>query len=159
MLSKLCPNCGKKIGIGKVCGCRKNDRVGTLSKYSAEIKRFYTTNEWEKARNICISKCFGLDLISLFLEKKIEYGFTVHHIVPLINDYSKRLLQSNLIYLTESHHRLVHMLYDADYQTTVEALKNFSDTAREALAYPGGISETFDLLKDDRCGSFLFEKL
>lgn len=90
---------------------------------------------------------------------KIEYGFTVHHIVPLINDYSKRLQQSNLIYLTESHHRLIHRLYDAEYQETVEALKTFSELAREALATPGGMLKTFGDLKMNRCGSFLFAKL
>ncbi|WP_296691654.1 hypothetical protein [Ruminococcus sp.] len=156
---KICPRCGAKISTGKACGCYKRDRVNPLSSYSKDVKAFYLTNEWEKARNKCIFACFGLDLISLFIEQKIEYGFTVHHIVPLINDYRLRLQQSNLIYLTEAHHRAVHRLYEAEYQETVEALKTFSELAREALATPGGMLKTFDLLKTNRCGSFLLTKL
>jgi len=159
MLSKICSRCGRKLQVGEACSCYKRDRVNPLGAYNAEIKKFYLTADWEKARNKCISSCFGLDLISLFCEKKIEYGFTVHHIVPLINDYRLRLQQSNLIYLTEAHHRAVHRLYEAEYQETVEALKTFSELAREALATPGGMLKTFDLLKMNRCGSFLFAKL
>ena len=144
---------------GKACDCYKRDRISAASKYSKEIKSFYKTNDWERARNRCINSCFGLDLISFFCERKIEYGYTVHHIVPLVNDYSKRLQQSNLIYLTESHHRLIHKLYEADYQKAIEELQKFSVMAREAFCHPGGISKTFVFLTDDRVGSFLFTKL
>lgn len=159
MISKICPRCGKKVPTGTACGCCKRDRVNPLGDYNADVKAFYLSKEWEKARNKCISACFGLDLISVFCEQKIEYGFTVHHIVPLINDYRLRLQQSNLIYLTEAHHRAIHRLYEAEYQETVEALKTFSKLAREALAAPGGMLKTFDLLRTNRCGSFLFTKL
>lgn len=159
MITKICPRCRAKVPTGQMCGCVKRDRTNPLGEYSAEIKKFYLSDDWNRARNKCIFNCFGLDLISVFVEKKIEYGFTVHHIVPLTKDYSKRLMQSNLIYLTESHHRSIHRLYDAEYQETVEALKTLSEYAREVLGTSGGMPKCFDNLKMNRCGSFLFEKL
>lgn len=159
MISKICTHCGKRIQTGRACSCYKSSKINPLSSYSKEIKAFYLTDEWDSARNMCISSCFGLDIISLFIENKIEYGFTVHHIVPLIKDYSKRLSQSNLIYVTESHHRRLHRLYDAEYYETVEALKTLSEYAREVFESSGGKPKCFDLLKVDRCGNFLFEKL
>lgn len=159
MITKICPRCRAKVPTGQMCGCVKRDRTNPLGEYSAEIKKFYLTDDWIRARNKCISACFGLDIISLFIERKIEYGFTVHHIVPITKDYSKRLIQSNLIYLTESHHRSIHRLYEAEYELTVEMLITISQYAEEVLASSGGISKCFDDFIIDRRYRDIREKL
>lgn len=92
MLSKFCDRCHKRLNIGEQCKC-------TLSKYQKDTEDFYRTSSWLKVRDHCIELCCGLDLYSLFVYKTIEYGRTVHHIVPLKKDESLALEQSNLIYL------------------------------------------------------------
>ena len=72
---------------------------------------FYRSLFWERAREQCISDCCGLDLYALFVQRRIELGGTVHHIMPL-DDYPQlRLEQDNLICISEANHRLVHSLY------------------------------------------------
>ncbi len=135
MLSKFCSRCGRKIPIGSgscKCAAGKQRAPARQGKYTDVDKAFYHTAEWELARDECIRRCFGLDLYSLFVLHRIEYGFTVHHIVPLIDNHSLRKTQSNLIYLTESNHRNIHKLYESDYEGTAELLRSllrrFSDT-------------------------------
>lgn len=126
MISKKCNHCGKQVQIGKSCSCmRKNKYKATVTdKYSVDIKKFYLSSDWHRARNKCISNCYGIDLYSYYVLHRIEYGQTVHHIVPLIDDYSQRISQQNLIYLTESNHRLIHALYQSEYNYTIKLLKS-----------------------------------
>ena len=49
-----------------------------------------------------------MDIISYFEDREIVYGETVHHIVPVKEDWSRRYAVDNLIYLTEQHHQQVH---------------------------------------------------
>lgn len=99
-------------------------KTTATDKYSVDDKKFYLSSEWQKARNKCISNCYGIDLYSYYVLRKIEYGQTVHHIVPILDDYSQRLSQENLIYLTESNHRLIHTLYQSEYNNTCKLLKS-----------------------------------
>lgn len=126
MISKRCNRCGKRVQIGKSCTCMHKNKYKTTAadKYSVDDKKFYLSSEWQKARSKCISSCYGLDLYSYYVLHKIEYGQTVHHIVPLLDDYSQRLSQENLIYLTESNHRLIHALYQSEYNNTCKLLKS-----------------------------------
>lgn len=117
MLSKFCDRCHKRLNIGEQCKC-------TLSKYQKDTEDFYRTSSWLKVRDHCIELCCGLDLYSLFVYKTIEYGRTVHHIVPLKKDESLALEQSNLIYLTDSNHALIHSMYKSgQYKQTIELLR------------------------------------
>ncbi len=146
MISKRCIHCGKRVPVGKRCSCippRKYKPSGSET-YSAQITRFYQTTAWEKARESCIAQCYGLDIYSLFANNRIEYGRTVHHIVPIIDDYSLRLSPDNLIYLTESNHRIIHELYKTDYNRTAELLR--------------GYVKMFKCFCFDRRGSFLSAK-
>ena len=93
------------------------------NKYTKDDKKFYKSSDWLKARDKCIQRCCGIDLYSYFVLHRIEYGQTVHHIVPLLDNYSLRLSQDNLIYLTESNHRTIHKLYESEYLETVKSLR------------------------------------
>lgn len=140
MISKRCIYCGKRVPVGKRCSCippRKYKPSGS-GKYSAEVKRFYQTAAWEKARERCIAECCGLDIYSLFANNRIEYGRTVHHIVPIIDDYSLRLSPDNLIYLTESNHRIIHELYKTDYSRAAELLRGYVKMFKCLLFLPQG---------------------
>ena len=111
MIAKYCDRCHKRLKIGEKCECAYR----TSHKVCKEDD-FYYTSDWHKARADCIRLCCGLDLYSLS-QGKIEYGYTVHHIVPVDKDPALRLVQSNLIYLTESNHRSIHSAYErGNYQ-------------------------------------------
>lgn len=132
MISKRCDRCGKRIAVGQDCGCRLTKQKRMNNELAEKDKSFYNTNEWNTARLECIKRCHGIDLYSLFVLNKIEYGFTVHHIVPLDDDYSLRKTQSNLIYLTESNHQTVHRLYDGRYFETIDLLRSLLQRFAEA---------------------------
>lgn len=125
MIVKRCNYCGNNIPIGKKCNCIAQNicKSSSDSKYTKEDKKFYKSSDWLNARKLCIQKCCGIDLYSYYILHRIEYGQTVHHIVPLLNDYSLRLSQDNLIYLTESNHRIIHKLYESKYTETIEVLR------------------------------------
>lgn len=127
MISKLCTRCGRRVPVGGQCVCASwlKYKPCDSDKYSSDTKQFYHTAEWKKARAFCISRCFGLDLYSFYALHKIEYGQTVHHIVPLIDDRSQGLNQENLIYLTESNHRIIHELYKTDFEGTAKLLRGY----------------------------------
>lgn len=122
MLSKYCDKCHKRLKIGEKCTCTYK----TDHKICSDDD-FYNTSDWHKAREQCKMLCCGLDLYSLS-QGRIEYGFTVHHIEPINLKPDLRLVQSNLIYLTESNHRIIHGLYDSgQYEKTVILLQNIKE--------------------------------
>lgn len=67
-------------------------------------------------------------MYSLYHNDTIEYGYTVHHIEPVEVSPQLRLEQSNLIYLSESSHQVVHNLYkNGKYSETVKFLKSIKE--------------------------------
>lgn len=129
MISKICIRCGKRIPISSSCSCMKKfkDKTNSHHKYNNNIKKFYSTKEWINLRERCIAKCHGIDLYSLFVLNKVEYGEVVHHIIPIVDDYDKRLDADNLIYLTECNHKLIHSLYQSSYDETAAMLRSLLD--------------------------------
>ena len=101
MIYTRCPNCHKRISIQDKCDCRKIDKAKVKNGNAQLHDNYYKTSDWLIARDKTISSCHGLDIYSLLIDHKIEYGQTVHHIVPLEEDYSKRDDLSNLISATE----------------------------------------------------------
>ena len=132
MLTKYCDRCHKKLRIGEKCSCLYlHDHKVCMD------DDFYKTSEWRKARDECIRLCCGLDLYSLY-NGKIEYGYTVHHIRPVNLVPNLKLVQSNLIYLTESNHKFIHSMYEhGKYEKTAELLLILKNE------FTGGMFETF----------------
>lgn len=115
---KRCSRCGKRLAPMQACDCSSK----RYKEYKPnDISEFYNSRQWHRARELAIEYCFGLDVFSLY-HNRIEYGQTVHHIEPVGICYSKRLKQDNLIYLTESNHRLIHKMLDENYPQTVALL-------------------------------------
>ena len=101
---KTCSVCGKIHDFNKVCKRQK-------PKKKSEANKFRKTNKWtEKSRSIrqrdkylcqvCITGKY--DTNYRYTYKDLE----VHHIVPLEEDYSKRLDSNNLITLCRYHHEM-----------------------------------------------------
>lgn len=106
---KRCDCCGSRLPSGTKCGC-SSKRYKEEDKHSKDdiFKQFYQTDEWRKVREEAVAEYDGLDVYSLYMQSEIEYGTTVHHIIPLRDDFSKKIKLSNLIYLTDSNHQTIH---------------------------------------------------
>lgn len=117
MIYKQCDRCHKKLKPSQKCSCIPKRKNG-----DKQTEPFYLTKEWRMARIQCIKNCYGLDIFSFYQFGIIQYGFTVHHIYPVADYWDKRLLQSNLIYLTESNHRVIHNMMKQDFNGTVKTL-------------------------------------
>ena len=101
---KTCSVCGKIHDFNKVCKRKKPQK-------KTEANKFRKTNKWtEKSRSIrqrdkylcqvCITDKYNTNY--RYTYKDLE----VHHIVPLEEDYSKRLDSNNLITLCRYHHEM-----------------------------------------------------
>ena len=100
---KTCTICGKIHDINKICK-RKTTKKNTSA------NQFRKTNKWtEKSKDIrkrdnylckvCITGKYGTS------NKYTYENLEVHHIIPIEEDYSKRLDSTNLITLCPMHHK------------------------------------------------------
>lgn len=106
-MRKSCKYCGKTHDYNESCPSKpskKNHKSNTIA------DKFRSTKAWIHKRNeirgrdkhlcqICIRK--------LYNTFGRQYNFTkiqIHHIIPLIEDYDKRLDNTNLITLCTYHH-------------------------------------------------------
>lgn len=112
MIQHKCNRCGKILPAGKKCTCtteyKKNyNRFGRDNK----IKKFRSSPEWLRARSAVIDRDDGIDQYIYNTTGEILPGCSVHHIVPLSEDYTKRLDMNNLITLSEDTHGRIEYLY------------------------------------------------
>lgn len=125
---KRCGRCGKRMPSGSKCECLK-ERHKEYDKFTRDkvSDAFYHSKEWEIARADTINYYTGVDIYSFFVKGILEYGTTVHHIIPLKEDWDKRINKSNLIYLTDINHQLIHKaMKDGQYKETIELLNNLT---------------------------------
>lgn len=101
---KTCSVCGKIHDINKVCHKGK-------TKKDTNANRFRKTYKWaEKSRRIR-ERDKHLCRVCLSGKYNTNYRYTynqleVHHIIPIEEDYSKRLDDDNLITLCNMHHKM-----------------------------------------------------
>ena len=103
---KRCSRCGRRLKAQERCPCyaRRYDD----DKPDERWRAFYLSAGWGKARAAAIARCQGIDWLEYLQTGRLVPGDTVHHIIPLKEDWSLRLSADNLIYLTSSNHQLVH---------------------------------------------------
>jgi len=125
---KRCSRCGSRLPSGTKCECAKNaekqrQREYDLNKRDKKADQFYHSDEWGLAREDTIAYYAGIDIYSYYVLNSIEYGSIVHHIIPLKDDWSKRSDKSNLIYLTDINHGLIHKaMRNGEYVETINLL-------------------------------------
>ena len=105
---KRCSRCGKRIPTGTNCACQKRRYTEDKHTKDDKYKLFYKSKLWIKARANAIDFYDGVDIYSLYILNCLEYGHTVHHIIPLKECWQRRADLTNLIYLTESNHQTIH---------------------------------------------------
>jgi hypothetical protein len=110
---KRCCRCNKRLLEGTTCECsKKRYKEYDKDKVNTREKKFYSSGSWDKCKIKAKDRFNGMDIYSLYVSNKVEYGQTVHHIEPIKENWNRRLDIENLIYLTESNHRLLHNRMD-----------------------------------------------
>lgn len=87
---------------------------------------FYHSKEWLRIRNYIINN-YVLDLYAFYIQHRIVYANTVHHIVELKECWDKRLDINNLIPLHKSTHSKIHKLYEKNKDETQKLLYKLLD--------------------------------
>lgn len=108
---KSCTYCGKIHETTYECPMKpkKAHRVDTNDHKAVEIRKFRDSHAWRKKRTqiqerdlhlcqVCMRKLYNT------INQYTYDNTSVHHIIPLIEDMSKRLDDSNLITLCSMHH-------------------------------------------------------
>lgn len=136
-LMKLC-RCGKKIEYSlRMCQqCEKKfeeqqkeqqrDSNLRYDKYKRDRRstEFYHSREWIQLRDLILNRFNYIDVYEYIVNKRIVRATTVHHIVPLKEEWSRRLDISNLIPVSESTHNKLHGMYKYQKQKTQDKLFN-----------------------------------
>lgn len=116
MLKKIC-RCGKVIpySMKRCLECEEKaeeERKQYIKYYKkntyerdSKSTKFYNSREWDIARSVAIARDHGLCQDCL-KKDKIKAFNTVHHIIPIKEDWDKRLDINNLICVCESHHQI-----------------------------------------------------
>jgi len=117
MIYKLCTSCGRKIPEGTTCPCQKIRRSESNRLYDKHQRdrrstAFYNSAEWGRVRQ----RVLDLDKIDVYLymtQGRVAPADTVHHIIPLKEDWNKRLDINNLMSL----HHDTHSTLEREYAT------------------------------------------
>lgn len=137
---KRCPRCRKRIPSGSTCPCMKQryrdyDRMGRDPKSTG----FYHSTEWEKIRERAMDLDGGLDVYQYMESGKIVAADTVHHIIPLRDDWDQRCELCNLISLHHDTHTMIEQMYKKDKAGAQEKLKCMLKKYREQEAGGGAV--------------------
>lgn len=121
---KRCSRCGKRIEAGTTCQCMK-DRHKEYDKYSRDrrSKQYYNSREWEAVREHVLQLDEGIDVYVYMTQDIVIRADTVHHIVPLKENWSMRSNEDNLISLNHDTHSMIEQQYRKNKNEMQEALK------------------------------------
>lgn len=122
---KRCSSCGKRLLEGTKCDCRKK-RYKEYDKYyrDSRSKEFYNSKEWQKAREEALSTHDNMDVYIYMTTGEIKLAETVHHIIPLRDDWNKRIDQNNLMPLNHDTHSMIEQMYKKDKIGMEKRLQN-----------------------------------
>ncbi|MGE6895758.1 hypothetical protein [Priestia flexa] len=86
-------------------------------------QRFYSSKQWELMKLTIINKYKGMCIYTYYKEDRIVPYDTIHHIIPVKDDWNMRLHLYNLIPVTESVHQKLHKMYKHDKEQAQKELK------------------------------------
>ena len=121
---KRCSRCGKRIEAGTTCQCLK-DRHKEYDKYSRDrrSKQYYNSREWEAVREHVLQLDEGIDVYVYMTQGIVIRADTVHHNVPLKENWNLRSNEDNLISLNHDTHSMIEQQYRKNKNEMQEALK------------------------------------
>ena len=121
---KRCSRCGKRIPSGSTCPCAKQ-RHREYDRYSRDqrSRSFYGGKDWERARAAALDADGGIDVYLYMTEGIIVAADTVHHIIPLKDDWNKRIDIDNMISLSGDTHSMIEQEYKKDKDGMIRKLQ------------------------------------
>lgn len=125
MLLHMC-RCGRLIPqtmrLCEDCEAKAGQRYKDYNEHRRDSKTaaFYVSKEWKYIRPRVLSAYDFIDLYAFHILHEIRRADTVHHIVELTDDWTRRLDVSNLFPVASSTHNTIHTLYDRDAATKAE---------------------------------------
>lgn len=123
MINRICSRCGKIVPVGQRCTCQPAYRRD-YNKFRRDkrLQRFRASDEWKRIRQKVIERDEGLDQYVLHEAGELKAGFSVHHIVPLSEDWSRRTDPSNLITLSDDTHSSIEYKYKGKQRAALQSL-------------------------------------
>ena len=126
MIYKLCTSCGRKIPEGTICPCRKARKAAGDKQYDKHQRdkkatAFYRSPDWIRTRARILARS-PIDVYMYMTKGKVIPADTVHHIIPLRSDWSKRLEVSNLMSLHHDTHSMLESEYKRRGEKTMVCL-------------------------------------
>lgn len=121
---KRCSRCGKRIISGTTCECAKKRYKEYDRNYRDKAsKNFYNSSEWLKIRGHVLERDEEIDVYIYMTTGEILLADTVHHIIPLKDDWSKRLDEENLMSLNHDTHSMIEKKYKDSKEKMIEILQ------------------------------------
>lgn len=114
---KRCPRCHKRILEGTTCPClvqyrkaQKKERNKDYDRYRRNKKNaeFYHSRAWRMTSDTVRAKYMYIDVYAFCKTGHVIPSDMVHHIVPISQDWNKRLDVSDLIPLSNKSHAEIH---------------------------------------------------
>ena len=109
---KRCSRCGKRIPSGSTCQCIKQ-RHREYDRYSRDrrSKNFYGGKEWKMTRAAALDVDGGIDVYLYMTDGTIVAADTVHHIIPIKDDWERRADIDNMMSLSSDTHSMIEQMY------------------------------------------------
>lgn len=126
-LKKICGKCKKEVIDFDETQCRKcqsaNNKTYDLTKRDKRSKDFYNSKPWRALRHKLFNLYGNIDLWHFAKTGEYKEANTLHHIIELTEDWSKRLDPNNLIPVSNESHSEIHKAYQKDKAGTQKKLK------------------------------------
>lgn len=136
---KRCSRCGKRMQSGTECRCNKL-RHHDYDKYGRDrkSKKYYDSREWQQIRETVLEMDQRYDVYQYMTKGIVMIADTVHHIIPLKDDWNKRNDIDNLMSLNHDTHSMIEAMYRKNKDEMQETLKEMLTRYRE-LVQQGGV--------------------
>lgn len=100
---------------------------------------FYVSGAWRKTRAETIRRFDGIDIYAYYVKHEVQTADMVHHIIPIEDNWSKRLDMSNLIPLSNHSHGVIEALYSRDSRSKKATQKLLFDLIERHKDMAGGV--------------------
>jgi len=109
MLVKICDNCGRRLKQNESCRCRH--RLYDKTQRNQEKAKLYHSPAWSKIVKRVKERANGLDEYEL-ANGRLCKGNLAHHIYTIEDRPDLKLTLSNLIYVSNATHNMIHGEYE-----------------------------------------------
>lgn len=129
---------------GSTCPCIKQ-RHREYDRYSRDqrSRNFYGGKDWERARAAALDADGGIDVYLYMTEGIVVAADTVHHIIPIKDDWDKRINIDNMISLSSDTHSMIEQMYKKNKGAMIRRLQEMIKEYR-GQKEDGGYLKSFE---------------